>query len=537
MLPRILVAGLALGALANLDSQAAQTSESERAGTPGKWQQLSAAVHVHSSASTGAYSLSTLSDMARASGVDVLVLGENLVLDIRYAPWPVRYFGELHRTDSSLRKRGIVDFLTEIGEVQSRHPETLLLPGVEVLPHYYWTGSPVQRNKTLHNLQRNMLVVMPPPAEGPQATDAIDRSAAFLEGLPAIGNQGGEQFGWWSLAELLPGILLLGYGFRRLRKPLPAPAVSWRGTVGMAAPGGHRVPMKELLIRVLFLASGIYMLVHNYPYSAPVYNPYESDAGIAPYRELIDYTREEGGLVYWSMPEAADRQEVGVGPINVRLSTEPYPEALEQTAGYTGFGGLYAGNISLTDAGGLWDRILHSYCRGERGSPPWIIGESAFHYAGQAGKNLSDILTVLWVTESNHEGAFDALASGRSYAVRRSLDDGLRLEEFTLGAPSLGRVVWPGETLDLSGEIRGSIEGEVEVEIVIEMFAETGAEVPVQVEIIRQGEVYLTWEETTPFRRQIQDVMGPGEDLVYYRLMAHGPKPLQVVSNPIFVRR
>lgn len=577
MRPRILVAGLVLAGLAIFLARAAPTAphspshkgvpaslpsqhrdysdskgapitrqkpatgageiQIEQAGAPRRWQQISAVVHVHSAASTGEYSLTTLSEMARGAGVDVLVLAENLVLDIRYAPWPVRYFGELHRTMPSLRERGVVNFLAEIEEVQSRQPETLLLPGVEVMPHYYWTGSLARNNKTLHNTQRNMLVVLPPPTEGLQAADAVDRSAAFLEGLPAIGNHGGEQLGWWSLAELLPGVLLLGYGIRRVLKPRPPPLVTWRGTMGMATRGGHRVPMKEVVIRVLLLASGIFMLVHNYPYSSPVYSPYDDEAGIAPYQGLIDYTREEGGLVYWSMPEAADRQEVDVGPLNVRLSTEPYAEALEQTVGYTGFGGLYAGNISLTDTGGLWDRILLSYCRGERGRPPWIIGESAFHYTGQAGKRLSDILTVLWVEESGREDAFEALAKGRSYAMQRSQPDALRLQEFTLGVQSNGQVAWPGETLDLSGEIQGDIEAELEIELVIEMSTETGAAVPVQVQIIRQGEISMTWEETTPFRRHITEVIEPGEEIIYYRLIAHGPRPLQVVSNPIFVRR
>ena len=80
-------------------------------------------------------------------------------------------------------------------------------------------------------------------------------------------------------------------------------------------------------------------------------------------------------------------------------------------------------------------------------------------------------------------------------------------------------------------------QGELEFDLVVEMYAESNEAMPVHVEIIRQGEMYLNWEEMTPFRRQITEVLEPGEGPIYYRVMAFGPEPLQVASNPIFVRR
>jgi len=418
-----------------------------------------------------------------------------------------------------------------------RRPEPLLLPGVEVMPHYYWTGSLTRSTKTLHNTQRNMLVVLPVFSDAAMSPDAIDEGGAFLEGLPAVGNHGGQRFGWGSLLALLPGVAMLTYGISRLRRTTPQPQVEWRGNVGMTRRGAPRVPFKDVALPLLLLTAGIYLLINNYPYSMPVYSPYDSEVGDAPYRDLIDYTRQRGGLVYWSMPEAEDRGETSAGPFAVHLSTEPFPEALEMTAPYTGFGGLYAGNTSLTDAGNLWDRTLISYCKGKRERAPWIIAESAFHYTGQAGKRISDILTMLWVREASREQAFEALSNGRSYAVQRGQTDGLRLQEFTLGMQqSDGLIAWPGEILDVSDIAEGTGDRPLTFDLVVEITTESGDAVPVHIEIVRQGEIHLTWEGTTPFRRQVAEVIEPGEDLVYYRIMADGPEALRIVSNPIFVR-
>jgi hypothetical protein len=378
------------------------------------------AVHVHTTASTGAYSLSTLSKVARNEGIDAVVLGENLQLDFRYGPWPLRYFYELRRTLPSLDQSGVRNFLAELEEVHSGQGRPLLLPGVEVMPHYFWTGSLLGGDKTLHNMQRNLLLVLPPPTAGMTTEDAENRGREFLRGIPAIGNPGGERYGIGSVAMLLPGLLLLGYGIKRMRRRQSSLPISWRGAVRALLGGDHpKLPMKEVVFRVLLLGGGMYLVVHNYPYSHPLHSQYQPDAGLAPSQEVIDYARQHGGLVYWSTPEAFDYRDVSVGPVRVRLSTDPHPGAIAETSGHTGFGGVYADNVTLLDAGGAWDKSLGSYCRGERATPSWVIGEGAFHYTGQARKRLSDVLTVVWTAEATRAAVFDALAKGRSYALRQ----------------------------------------------------------------------------------------------------------------------
>jgi hypothetical protein len=537
-------AGTAQAASESPISTQPSEGRAERTGRPGSTQaeptlqQLTAAVHVHTTASTGSYSLSTLSDVARNEGIDAVVLGENLQLDFRFGPWPLRFFFELNRTLPSLRQHGIGDFLEELEEVHSARAGPLYLLGVEVMPHYYWTGSLAGRTKTIHNVQRNMLVVVPPPVEGKAVDDVVDQGRTFLRNLPAIGNPGGEKHDWRSLAKLLPGIFLLGYGIRRLLQRQSGLPISWRGGVRALIGGNHpQLPMKEVAVRALLLVGGLYLLVHNYPYSIPLHSHYDPDAGLVPYQGLIDSARQQGGLVYWSMPEASDYRDLSVGPVTVRLSTEPYSDAVSETTGHTGFAGVYAQNVTMLDAGGPWDAVLKAYCKDERVAAPWVIGEGAFHYTGQAQKRLSDVLTVLWVQEATRAEVFGALARGRSYALRQKWPESLRLREFTLGVPSTGQLAWPGDTMELAMGVEGTSRGELGFEIVVEMSAESGGAMPVRVEIIRQGKLYRSWEETTPFRRQISEALEPGDDHVYYRVMAYGPEPHRVVSNPIFVRR
>ena len=50
--------------------------------------------------------------------------------------------------------------IDDIGRDCSRaepSPELIIVPGIEVAPYYYWTGSIVERTLTMHNAQRNLL--------------------------------------------------------------------------------------------------------------------------------------------------------------------------------------------------------------------------------------------------------------------------------------------------------------------------------------------------------------------------------------------
>ncbi len=91
---------------------------------------------------------------------------------------------------------GIQRFLDEIQAVQQRHPNLMIIPGVEVAPHYYWTGSLLQGNLTMHNAQRNLLVI------------GLEKAEDYAR-LPARGSADSFVWNWRSVINGLPLLLLV----------------------------------------------------------------------------------------------------------------------------------------------------------------------------------------------------------------------------------------------------------------------------------------------------------------------------------------
>jgi hypothetical protein len=286
----------------------------------------------------------------------------------------------------------------------------------------------------------------------------------------------------------------------------------------------------------LYLASAVAataLLYANSPFKDYLIDPYDPDASSRHFQNLIDYVGERDGLVFWSMPEATDYRERSVGPFSITLSTHPYDEVLSETDGYTGFGGMYADRRRAHLAGGAWDQALMAFQRAERSSPPWLVGESAFHWTGQAGKQLDDVLTILLVAESTHAAALEALRGGHSYTVqRREGGADLRLVEFSAAPAGIqGRIdrARVGDTLEVA-------DG-AEFEIALRIEDSAGDSVPVQIELIRQGLVHRRWNETTPFERRWLETLEPEEESVYFRVNASATQAAQLISNPVFIRR
>ena len=122
------------------------------------WRPVIAAVHVHSNLSTGNDSLDELAAQAQAAGIDAIFLTDNFLLRYEYGLFPLR--GLIQRTIElpSIMQVGMGRYLTQIREAGARHPQVMLIPGVEVVPHYYWTGSVFKKDLTMHDSQKNILV-------------------------------------------------------------------------------------------------------------------------------------------------------------------------------------------------------------------------------------------------------------------------------------------------------------------------------------------------------------------------------------------
>jgi hypothetical protein len=453
---------------------------------------------VHSALSTGDFSLDELAARAEKAGVGALLLSENYLLRIEYGLPPFRALTRVVSEQRSVLGVGAARFLDEVALAQQRNPRVLIIPGVEVVPHYYWAGSPLALEMTVTNTQKNLLV--------------FGLAAGPLGGLPVVGNTAAGRFDWSVALDLVPGLLLIPGALLLATKRRSVQRV------------GHAllvVRRRRWLAGGFLCATGALALARAWPFTAGSDSPY-ADLGLAPHQALIDYVDQLGGVTVWSLPEARDDGEQWFGPVRVSWRTEPYPDDLLRTFRYTAFGAVYEDTTRVELPGGGWDQLLRQYTAGERSRPAWAVGESAFHNFTE-GKGIGPVQTVFLVSERSERAVLDAMKRGRMYALLRGADPGLTLAEFAV-TDGVGNAV-SGDTL----RVRAGAPLEVRVSVDLE----DGSTRPVRVALVRNGMLAGAWAATTPFHVVHREVYDGAP--AFYRLDVRGPGRL--LSNPIFVRR
>jgi hypothetical protein len=465
----------------------------------GALERLPAVLHVHSDLTTGTFPLEELVQMAERQGIAALLLAENYLLRVEYGLPPFRALTRLAYEERGVLDVGLDRYLARVAEVQRTHPRVLLLPGVEVVPHYHWTVSPGELTFRLHNTQKNLLVF------------GLTEPAA-LATLPVIGNREPARYAVQSLLDALPGLLVVPGVALLSRK--------WRVRRRL----GRRVVVfrrRRWLAGAALAAIGILALVRSWPFTVDRFPPWE-DFGIVPYQELIDHVERLGGTTVWSFPEARDGGEQSRGPFTVAWGTEPHASDLLRTSRYVGFGGLYEQPLHVVEPGGVWDRLLGQFAAGERSRPAWAVGESGYH-GPVGGKRLSSVQTVFLVEERSPGAIVAALRRGRLYALQRGGEASLVLSEYA--------VVTPGATAE-SGDRLGVPAGTpIEVRVAVEATGPTS--LPLRITLVRNGEVADAWTGQTPFRVVHRTVAGPAPAV--FRLDVRSTAPHRLLTSPIFV--
>jgi len=464
---------------------------------------LRAAVHVHSTASTGTLSLEALAVRAEQQGLDAIVLSDNFSLEYEYGlePFP----GLLKKTVSfpSVLSYGIERYLDEIKEVQARHPQLVIVPGVEVAPFYYWTGSLWRGDLTMHDAQRNLLVLGLMTPEDYRA-------------LPARGNPASLRMDGASFVNAAP--LLLAVPALLLWKPRRPMSDGWREPVSALRRTGA----------AFCLVLAVATLVNAWPLGSPLFSSYDSRLGYRPYQAVLDAANERGAVVLWSMTEARDLQSHAFGPLGtVTVKTDAHPEALRLTRGYAGFGGLYQDTRTVTAAGGLWDQVIQAH----RGTAVHVVlsmvGETAFHGLADKEKDLDRVVTTVFAKERSVAAMLEAIRSGHAYAVaeggHRVM---LTLDEFSVGCDCEQPAAGIGEHMVLPS-------GSHAIATVL-VSARDGKPHPVTLRLIRSGETVSTTKTETPVRYQFADPEAVLERGAYYRLEVAGQSG-ELLTNPIYV--
>ncbi|MDO8804325.1 MAG: hypothetical protein Q7R35_07835 [Elusimicrobiota bacterium] len=446
---------------------------------PAEYEQTAGLIDVRSTFSDGAYEIETLAKMAADRGFGILFLNDHDRLVMEYGLPPARNILRKREERNSINKRGAGAYLDAIRGAQRKFPGLILVPGSESAPFYYWTGSYFKKNLTAHEHEKRLLTV------------GLDKPEDY-EGLPLLHN---------SASVALPAALLL---------------LCALGASIMQARRGGAFRTTGLLTFTLGL--GAVFIADRDPFRPSPFDQYHGDRGIAPYQLLVDYVASRGGLTFWNYPET----QSGVSQLGpIRLDTPPYPEALAESSGYTGFSALYGDNITATEPGKVWDRVLAAYCRGSRSRPAWGIATSDYH--DENGDALGNFRTVFLLREKSRAGVLEAMKGGKMYAYAGPYSDPVKLDEFSIGSAGGDGEGVSGDEVSLKGPPR----------IRIALSAAPGAGGPVTVRLIRSGKLIKTFEGPLPLKIDYLDkTYSPGLK-TYYRLDMRGRGTL--VSNPIFV--
>jgi hypothetical protein len=451
--------------------------------------ELCAVIHVHSTFSSGRYSLEELVDKAGRLGVDVLVPTDHDRVAMEYGVLPFRRLLKLKRENPSVLKSGPEHYLGEIARLNAAQDAVRVVPGVQSSPFYHWRGSPWRGDLTAHDYHKELLLVgMPRPED--------------YRRLPILHNGVSPR----PHAALIPAFAATAAGF------LIAAVLFFRARGRMRA------------VAALLALVGVAAMIDRHPFSDSAFDPHHGERGIAPYQDVIEHVAGRGGLVFWAHPES-NHPVAGVPMGPVTLVTGHYAEDLGRARGYTGFAALYGDTSTITEPGALWDRILNEYARGERAKPVWGIAEADFHEEAP-GVDLDTFQTVVRSRSKAVADVIEALRRGRCYAVIKGRGYRLVLAAFEVRDPRSGRAAGAGEEIAVAGTPG----------VRLALRASDGTPRRVSVDLVRGGEVLRRIEGQLPLAVEIADTR-PWEGRSYYRLEARGAEDSRLISNPIFVER
>ena len=448
------------------------------------YQQVAGLIDLRSTFSDGAYDIETLVKMAKARGFEVIVINDHDRMVMEYGFPPFRNLIKRKVEIPSINKNGAKAYLDSIREVQRKYPDMIIIPGSETAAFYYWTGSYFKKDLTAHNHERRILTIgMEQPED--------------YENLPILHNGFSTQYLEMAIPEILFFFVVL---------VLAVFLIKWRGFYRIAG----------IIIFIWCVAS----IANSNMFRSSPFDQYNGDQGIAPYQHLIDYVDSKRGLTFWNYPETKSgvRQ---MGPIYV--DTPPYPEVLEQARGYTGFAAIYGDNITVTEPGNVWDRVLIACCEGRRNRPVWGISTADFHKEGDAGEKLGNFPTIFLLQEKTKKNVLKALRDGRMYACQGGYPQLVKLDEFSV--------------CSLDGKNKGISGDEIVLRdaprIKIFLSATKTSKSKVKVRLIRSGELIKIFEGVLPMQIDYEDKYFRSGEKVFYRMDMQGQG--KIVSNPIFV--
>jgi len=452
--------------------------------------QVPGLIDIHTDFSDGAHTLEFLIKLAKKRGIDVLFINDHDRKVLEYGIRPFQNILKKRVEEPSINKRGPENYLNMIESASKKYPDSILIPGAESAPFYYWRGSYFKKNLTACDWERHLLIV------------GLDEPKDYEE-LPILHNGYSTKYIFSSIpvaSFLFLALLIVGLCMIR-----------WKGVIRYS---GIAISVFALLL-----------VINNHTFKSSPYDQYHGAQGISPYQLLIDYVNSQGGMVFWNHPETKSGKGK-LGPIF--RDTPPYPQVLKESKNYSGFAALYGDSTTITEPGNIWDKVLIEYCLGRRENPVWGISSADFHREGAAGEKLGNFPTFFLVKSKTKKDILDALKKGRMYACRGDADSPrLILENFSISNSKTSEKGVMGEEIFSEGYPR--INARIST-------TDSEEENSVIVRLIRSGNLLKTFSSETPLSINFKDdFFEPGKK-IYYRLDAKDKKGRKLVSNPIFVQ-
>ena len=448
--------------------------------------QLDGVADVKSRYSSGCSSIQETAEIAENNGIDALIFNDRARDSLQYGIFPFHRILKKIDVRPSVLNTNATFYLSDIRDKDALFQKTLLVPGVDVSPFYYWSGSAIKKTLAAHNWDKRLSVI------------GLE-TGANLEQLPILNSNFSNNYSTRFQNSTI------GFAFLFLI------------ALALAIKGYHR--------KICYPVMGLLLLlmINYHPFRSSPFDQYSGDQGIGPYQELIDFATSRGAMVFWNDLEAVNgNRELG----GVKLETRAHPEDLVLSHNYTGFQAVGEEPVSLTDPGNIWDHVLMQYLRGERANAVWGYGASNYQCNGESGPVLGAVRTVFLVRENKKDAVMQAMRTGRMYAVRQPGPHRLSLDEFVVRDKATGREATLGEELvsidspEISLKIRSTGEAEQRAKIFL----------------IRNGKLIKRESVTLPYELTWTDSKVDMSEPVYYRVNAKVSAVDHLVSNPVFVR-
>ena len=448
--------------------------------------QLDGIADIKTNFSDGCASIKDIANQSEKLGIDAIIFGDYARNSIEFGIKPFERIFKNKTEGPSVLGRGASGFISEINDNDRQIKETILIPGVETSPFYYWSGSNYDRNLTAHNWDKHLLIV------GLSTTPEYEQ-------LPLQNSNLSLNY----TDPLLQKFIVMGFLFMM--------------SVGAVYKGYVRTFTVPLMVLLLLLT------LNNHPFQSSPFDAYHGDQGMKPYQNMIDYANSKGAMVFWNHMESnSGIRQHGT----TKLKTLPYPQDLLKTKNYTGFQVIGDHRIQQTEAGQQWDQVLMEYLRGQRQQPVWGYGGNNHLCEDQKDNKLGSVRTIFLVREKKRGTLLDAMRKGRMYAVRQNAANRLSLDEFFIEDQKTGRQATLGQ--ELTSTDLPTVK--------IKLRSIKGGNNTAQIQIIRNGLLVKQETISLPYKLTWRDISNKQEERTYYRIKVSINSMNHLVSNPIFVK-